>query len=72
MCSRYVERVCAKLKSLLSDADKMTSLSRLMVIRREEARQAELDLHPKLELMRQKTKELKVQVVFSSCPHFFF
>ena len=57
-----MERVCSKLKALLSDAEKMASLSRLMVTRRNEARQAEIDLHPKLEVMRQKTKELKGQV----------
>ena len=62
VCFRYVNRVSAKLQSLLSDADKMTSLSRLMVTRREETRVAETELHPKLDLIRQKMKELKVQV----------
>ena len=59
---RYVDRVTENLQSLLHDADKMTSLSRLMVTRQHEARQEEELIIPRLELIRKKTKELKTQV----------
>jgi len=50
------------LKKINSDADKMLSLARLMVIRREEALAEKSEAEPKLELIRKKTKELQRQI----------
>ena len=59
---RYVDRLAEKLKKILSDSEKMISLSRLMVTRREEARLEEVDTEPKVDLIRSRTMELKGQV----------
>jgi len=59
---RYVDRVVEGLKKINSDADKMLSLARLMVIRREEALAEKSEAEPKLELIRKKTKELQRQI----------
>jgi len=56
---RYVNRLVENLKKISSDADKMTSMSKLMVIRREEALTEKRETEPKLELVRRKTKELQ-------------
>ena len=50
------------LSKILSDSEKMTSLSRLMVLRREEALEEEKQLQPQIDLLRKRTHELQKQV----------
>lgn len=59
---RYVERVAEKLKQLLTDAEKMTAMSHLMVQNRNEAIEEEKKLLPKLDTIKKRTFELRDQV----------
>lgn len=59
---RYVDRLVDDLKRLTSESEKMRSMSRLMVLKREETLSEQHDLEPKLEVMRQKMKELQRQI----------
>lgn len=59
---RYVDRLVDDLKRLTSESEKMGSMSRLMVLKREEALSEQHDLEPKLEVMREKMKELQKQI----------
>jgi CDK5 regulatory subunit-associated protein 3 len=54
--------VTANLEKLMSDADKMSSMSRLMATRRGESVEEQQALEPQLDLFRQRTKELQKQV----------
>lgn len=60
-CS-YVDRLTANLEKLMSDADKMSSMSRLMATRREDSVAEQQLLEPQLDLLRRRTKELQKQV----------
>ena len=62
MTCRYVGRLAENLREVSSSADKLVALQKLMVVRREEARQEQADIEPKLDLIRLKTKELQKQV----------
>jgi hypothetical protein len=59
---RYVDRLTANLEKLMSDAEKMSSMSRLMATRRGESVEEQQSLEPQLELFRRRTKELQKQV----------
>ena len=59
---RYVDRVADRLKKLLSDSEKMMSLSRLMITRRKEALDEETATEPKVDLLRKRTQQLKGEV----------
>jgi hypothetical protein len=59
---KFVERLAASLHKLLSDSDKVASLSRLMAQRRTETLEEERLTQPKLDLTIAKTKELQKQV----------
>ncbi len=59
---RYVGRLAEKLKKTLESSEKMLSLSRLMVTRRQEALTEQTQLQPKVDLIRKRTKELQKQV----------
>jgi len=58
----YVDRLTATLEKLISDADKSSSMSRLMVTRRLESVEEQQSLEPQLDLVRRRTKELQKQV----------
>lgn len=58
----YVHRMADSLNKILSDSEKMTSLSRLMVLRREEAAEEEKQIQPRIELLRKHTRELQKQI----------
>lgn len=62
LLDRYVDRLVDDLKRLTSESEKMGSMSRLMVLKRDEVLSEQHDLEPKLEVMRQKMKELQRQV----------
>ncbi len=57
-----MDRLADSLKKILEDSEKQQSLSRLMVVRRQEAIEEERERQPLLELLRQRTAELKKQV----------
>ncbi|KAI0223584.1 CDK5 regulatory subunit-associated protein 3 [Lamellibrachia satsuma] len=59
---KYVDRLTTSLKKILCDADKMTSMSRLMGSRRSEALEEQRHTEPKLDIIRQRTKELQKQI----------
>ena len=59
---RYVDRMVASLKKIATDSEKMSSLSRLMVMRRDEALEEERTTQPRLDLIRRRTKELQKEV----------
>ncbi|KAK2187354.1 hypothetical protein NP493_168g01020 [Ridgeia piscesae] len=59
---KYVDRLTTSLKKILCDADKMTSMSRLMGTRRTEALEEQRQTEPKLDIIRRRTKELQKQI----------
>lgn len=59
---RYVDRLVENLVKLTSESEKMTSLSRLMVLKQEEVLGEQRRQEPMLKLMREKMKELQKQL----------
>ena len=57
-----MDRLADSVKKFQEDADKMMSLSRLMVVRRQEALEEERSVEPKLDLIKTHTKQLQKQV----------
>ncbi|KAK2142743.1 hypothetical protein LSH36_919g01019 [Paralvinella palmiformis] len=58
----YVHRMADSLSKVLGDSEKMMSLSRLMVIRSEEALEEEKQIQPQIDLLRKRTHELQEQI----------
>ena len=67
LCYSYVHRMADSLSKVLGDSEKMMSLSRLMVIRSEEALEEEKQIQPQIDLLRKRTHELQEQVQIFVC-----
>ena len=59
---RYLDRLADSLQQKLKVSEKMVSSSKLMAEKRQAASKEQMDLEPKLEVIRSKTKELQGQV----------
>lgn len=61
---RYVDILAGTLKQKLSLIDKMVNMQKLVIQRREEAREQAISLQPMLKLVIQRTRELQNEVSF--------
>lgn len=61
-CYRYLDRLTDSLQQKLKVSEKMVVSSKLMAEKRDAASKEQMDLEPKLEVIRSKTKEVQRQV----------
>ncbi|XP_067933498.1 CDK5 regulatory subunit-associated protein 3-like [Watersipora subatra] len=59
---RYVERVTEEITKVLDHAEKMAASARLMVIKRKESFDEEIETEPKIAIVKEKTMELKKEL----------
>ena len=60
--SRFVERTTESITQILDQSEKMSASARLMIIKREEAVAEQIETEPKIDIIKQKTLQLKKQV----------
>lgn len=61
-CFRYLDRLADSLQQKLKVSEKLVASSKVMAEKRLAASKEQIDLEPKLEVIRSKTKELQGQV----------
>lgn len=62
LLQRYLDRLVDSLQQKLKISEKMVSSSKVMVEKRQTAAKEQMNLEPKLDIIKSKTKELQMQV----------